>query len=144
MAFTPSQLALLMDLVRRHKENMTRKTLKCLEMSLESKDRNGYEGRFRCAHCDNEYTSIEMSDPELKYLKQIIDHIWCSCIGVPSPYNGGGSSSNTDDSTKHRLMDVLSEPPIPDVGQVLKCYSRGEIYETLHQCPDIHIREFCI
>lgn len=72
MAFTPSQLALLMDLVGRHKENMTRKTLKCLEMSLESKDRNGYEGRFRCAHCDNEYTSIEMSDPELKYLKQII------------------------------------------------------------------------
>jgi hypothetical protein len=59
--------------------------------------------------------------------------------GVPPPYNGG---SDIDDSTKHRLMDVLYEPPIPDVAQVLECYSKEKIYKTLHQCPDTHIREF--
>jgi len=124
-----------------HKEKMARKTLKCIEMSLDDAYKDGYHGQFRCAHCNNEYIAVEMSDAELKYLKLILDHIWCPCSGVPSPYNGG-SGSDIDDSTKHRLMDVLYERPIPDVRRVLKRYSKEEIYKTLHQCPDIHIREF--
>jgi hypothetical protein len=136
MAFIPSDLALLMEVVGRHKENMARKTLKCLETSLESKDRNGNESAFRCAHCDNVYTAVEMSDPELKYLKQILDHIWCPCSGVPPPYN----SDRVDDSTRHRLADVLYMPPIPNVGQILKQYSIRQIDEALDRYPDVHIR----
>ncbi len=139
MAFTPSQLALLKNLVGEHEEEMARKTLKCIERSLGAVPKDGYQGRFRCAHCHNEYIAVEMSDAELEYLKHILDHIWCSCSGVPRPYN---SSSDIDDSTKHRLADVLYETPIPDVRQVLKRYSKEEIYETLRQCPDTHIREF--
>ncbi|MGC2574068.1 MAG: hypothetical protein WA364_21350 [Candidatus Nitrosopolaris sp.] len=83
-------------------------------MSLEiPKDGNGYQGRFRCAHWENEYIAVEMSDPELKYLKQI--------LGVPVMVHGDGDSRNdpTDDSSrindsiKHRLVDVLYMHPIP-------------------------------
>lgn len=102
---------------------------------------DGYQGRFRCAHCHNEYIAVEISDAELEYLKHILDHIWCSCSGVPRPYNTS-SSSEIDDSTKHHLVDILYEPPIPDVRRVLECYSKEEIYKTLHQRPDTHIREF--
>jgi hypothetical protein len=37
MAFTPSQLALLKELVGRHKEKMARKTLKCIESVIREK-----------------------------------------------------------------------------------------------------------
>jgi hypothetical protein len=140
MAFAPSQLALLKKLVEGHKEEkMARKTLKCIEMSLDSAYKDGYHGRFKCAHCNNEYIAVEMSDAELKYLKHIIDHIWCPCSGIPQPNDSG---SDIDDSTRHRLADILYERPIPDVRRMLKRYSKEEIYRTLDQCPDIHIREF--
>ncbi|MGA9153564.1 MAG: hypothetical protein WBZ36_23540 [Candidatus Nitrosopolaris sp.] len=128
----------------KHKGKMARKTLKCIEMSLEApNDGHGYHGWFRCAHCNNEYIAVEMSDPELKYLKQIIDHIWCPCNR-----HGGGDSPNdlTDDdsringSTKHRLVYVLNMPPIPDVSQIFRDHSIRQIDEALYNYPDVHIR----
>jgi hypothetical protein len=138
MAFTPSHLALLKELVGRHKEKKARKTLKCIQMSLDvPKDENCNHGLFRCAHCNNEYIAVEMSDRELKYLKQILDHIWCPCSGVPRPNDSG---SNTDDSTRHRLTNVLYMPPIPNVRQILKDHSIGQIDKALDRYPDLHIR----
>lgn len=145
MAFTFSQITLLKELISKHKEKIARKTLKCIEMSLEaSNDGHGDHGRFRCAHCNNEYIAVEMSDSELKYLKQIIDHIWCPCNG---PRDGGDSPNDpTDDgnrindSTKHRLVDVLNMPPIPDVSQLFRDHSIRQIDEALYNYPDVHIR----
>ena len=139
MAFAPSQLALLKKLVEGHKkEKVARKTLKCIEMSLDDAYKDGYHGRFKCAHCNNEYIAVEMSDAELKYLKQILDHIWCPCSGAPpsSSYNSG----RVVDSTRHRLADVLYMPPIPNVGQILKQFSIRQIDEALDRYPDMHIR----
>jgi hypothetical protein len=129
---------MLKELLGKHKEKMARKTLKCIEMSLEiPKDGNGYQGRFRCAHGDNEYIAVEM--PDLKYLKQI--------LGVPVMVHGDGDSRNdpTDDSSrindsiKHRLVDVLYMHPIPDVSQIFRDHSIGQIDEALYRYLDIFV-----
>ena len=144
IAFTPSQIALLRELFGKHKEKVARKTLNCIEMSLEASRGDGNEGRFRCAHCDNEYIAIEMSDPELHYLKQIIDTMWCPCN-----IRGGACDSRNDptddgsrinDSTKHHLMGLLYISPFTDVNQIFRDYSIGEIHEALDHYPDVHIR----
>ncbi len=145
IAFTPSQLALLKELLGKHKEKMARKTLKCIEISLEaSKVGNGYEGRFSCAHCDNEYIAIEMSDHELRYLKQIIDRMWCPCSlrgdVCDSRNDPTDDGSRINDSTKHRLMGLLYISPFADVNQIFTDYSIGQIDEALYHYPDVHIR----
>jgi hypothetical protein len=81
-----------------------------------------------------------MSDPELKYLKQI--------PGVPVMVHGDGDSRNdpTDDisrindSIKHRLVDVLYMHPIPDVSQIFRDHSIDQIDEALYRYLDAHIR----
>jgi hypothetical protein len=70
-----------------------------------------------------------MSDPKLKYLKQI--------LGAPVMVHDDGDSSTdpTDDSSrindsiKHRLVDVLHIHPIPDVNQIF----RGKTYCITHK-----------
>jgi hypothetical protein len=67
---------------------------------------------------------VEMSDPELKYLKQI--------LGVPV-------NSRINDSIKHRLLDVLYMHPIPDVSQIFRDHSIGQIDEALYRYLDIFV-----
>jgi hypothetical protein len=43
---------------------MAKKTLKCIEMSLDDTYKDGYQSRLRCAHCNNEYIAVEMSNAE--------------------------------------------------------------------------------
>ncbi|MGB6530749.1 MAG: hypothetical protein WBF33_21790 [Candidatus Nitrosopolaris sp.] len=117
------------------KKKIARRTLKCIEESLEApKDGSDYHGRFICAHCDNEYIAVDMSDLELKYLKQILDHIWCPCNGPGgdgnSPNDPIDDGSRINDSTKHRLVYVLNMPPFHDVDQIFRDYSIGQIDEV--------------
>lgn len=144
MALTFPQITLLKELLGKHKEKIARRTLKCIEESLEApKDGSDYHGRFICAHCDNEYIAVDMSDLELKYLKQILDHIWCPCNGPGgdgnSPNDPIDDGSRINDSTKHRLVDVLNMPPFHDVDQIFRDYSIGQIDEVLYRHPDVHI-----
>ena len=74
----------------------------------------------------------------------MLDHIWCPC-------NGPGSQADStcdrpddgiriNDSTKHRLVDVLYMPPIPDVSQIFRDHSISQIDEALYRYTDMHIR----
>lgn len=143
IAFTPSQLTLLKKTLEGHKMvKRAKKTLKYIEMSLAegsesgSKSKSEY-GWFRCAHCNNEYIAVEMSNLELKYLKrEIIDHIWCSCSGVPSPYNDGNDAHN--DPIKHGLKDLLYMP----IPMVTGDDFSNQVHEALSNYPDAHIRIF--
>jgi hypothetical protein len=61
------------------------------------------------------------------------DHIWCPC--------NGPVGSRINDSTIHRLINVLNMPPISDVGQIFRVeHSRDDVDEILYRYPDMHIR----
>jgi hypothetical protein len=135
MAFIPSDLALLMEAVGRHKENMTKKTLKWLEMSLKTEIVMRANANER-THCDNVYTAVEMSHPELKYLKQILDIYGAHVAG----YHDRHVIVIYSDIVIYGLADLLYMPRRPNVGQILKQFSIRQIDEALNRFPAVHIR----
>jgi hypothetical protein len=48
-------------------------------------------------------------------------------------------SSRINDSIKHRLVDVLYMHPIPDVSQIFRDHSIGQIDEALYRYLDIFV-----